>query len=98
MSDYAKIQKSLDTWEQGLPRDHVWSSFALKGYKTEGQDLVSYNCGFYWMSLTDGSGLPRRDHGDPALQYRYPQGVSSLVSGIQVSPRIQTNFCQHDIP
>ncbi|EON99010.1 putative general repressor of transcription-like protein [Phaeoacremonium minimum UCRPA7] len=40
MSDYAKIQKSLDTWEQGLPRDHVWSSFALKGYKTEGQDLA----------------------------------------------------------
>lgn len=39
-SEYAAIARKLEAWERGLPRDHLWSSFLLKGYKSEGQDLA----------------------------------------------------------
>ena len=40
-SEYHKMADRLAKWEEGLPNDHRWSSFLLKGYKQEGQDLVS---------------------------------------------------------
>ncbi|KAK0733686.1 hypothetical protein B0T26DRAFT_631339 [Lasiosphaeria miniovina] len=39
-SDYAKMERRLADWERGLPNDHRWSIFLLKGYKQEGQDLA----------------------------------------------------------
>lgn len=41
-SEYASMVNRLEEWENGLPSDHKWSPFLLKGYKQEGQDLVSY--------------------------------------------------------
>lgn len=41
-SEYAIMVNRLAEWERGLPNDHRWSSFLLKGYKQEGQDLVSH--------------------------------------------------------
>lgn len=40
-SRFALMVKKLNGWEQGLPREHLWSDAAFKGYKSEGQDLVS---------------------------------------------------------
>lgn len=39
-SEYFRIKMKLAEWEQKLPHEHLWSSFLLKGYKTEGQDLA----------------------------------------------------------
>ncbi|KAK3394123.1 hypothetical protein B0H63DRAFT_36844 [Podospora didyma] len=39
-SEYAKMVERLAAWESGLPNDHRWSIFLLKGYKQEGQDLA----------------------------------------------------------
>ncbi|KAK3331041.1 hypothetical protein B0H66DRAFT_466912 [Apodospora peruviana] len=39
-SEYAKMAKRLADWEGGLKGDHRWSTYLLKGYKQEGQDLA----------------------------------------------------------
>ncbi|KAH7161342.1 hypothetical protein EDB81DRAFT_641838, partial [Dactylonectria macrodidyma] len=39
-SEVALVIKRLHDWEQGLPQEHQWSHFFLKGYKADGQDLA----------------------------------------------------------
>lgn len=41
-SEFSKMVTRLRDWEQGLPHEHIWSTFLLKGYKAEGQDLVRF--------------------------------------------------------
>lgn len=40
-SEFSTMARRLHDWERSLPHEHVWSHFLLKGYKAEGQDLVS---------------------------------------------------------
>jgi len=40
-SEFTTMATKLKLWEEGLPRDHTWSPYLLKGYKAEAQDLVS---------------------------------------------------------
>ncbi|KAM4065330.1 fungal specific transcription factor [Hirsutella rhossiliensis] len=42
-SEFSQMARRLGEWEQGLPHEHMWSNFLLKGYKAEGQDLA-YLC------------------------------------------------------
>ncbi|KAF4509886.1 hypothetical protein G6O67_001823 [Ophiocordyceps sinensis] len=42
-SEFSQMATRLGEWEQGLPHEHMWSNFLLKGYKAEGQDLA-YLC------------------------------------------------------
>ena len=43
MSEFSKMARRLQEWEQNLPHEHMWSNFLLKGYKAEGQDLVCFD-------------------------------------------------------
>ena len=40
-SKFSLVVSKLRDWEHKLPREHSWNIFTLKGYKSEGQDLVS---------------------------------------------------------
>ncbi|KAG6056077.1 hypothetical protein E4U17_002502 [Claviceps sp. LM77 group G4] len=42
-SEFAQTARKLREWEQDLPHEHVWSTFLLKGYKAERQELA-YLC------------------------------------------------------
>lgn len=42
-SEFSQTARKLREWEQDLPHEHVWSTFLLKGYKAEGQELA-YLC------------------------------------------------------
>lgn len=39
-SEFSQTARNLQDWEQNLPHEHIWSTFLLKGYKAEGQELV----------------------------------------------------------
>lgn len=40
-SQFALMVERLAVWEGALPTAHMWNEFTFKGYKSEGQDLVS---------------------------------------------------------
>lgn len=42
-SEFSQTARKLREWEQDLPHEHVWSTFLLKGYKAESQELA-YLC------------------------------------------------------
>ncbi|KAG5999654.1 hypothetical protein E4U21_006433 [Claviceps maximensis] len=42
-SEFSQTARKLREWEQDLPHEHVWSTFLLKGYKAERQELT-YLC------------------------------------------------------
>ncbi|KAG6014829.1 hypothetical protein E4U43_006082, partial [Claviceps pusilla] len=39
-SEFSQTARKLREWEQDLPHEHVWSTFLLKGYKAERQELA----------------------------------------------------------
>ncbi|KAH9832690.1 Cytochrome-P450 monooxygenase [Teratosphaeria destructans] len=39
-SDYRRLADELETWEEGLPDQHKWSVWNLRGYKAEGMELA----------------------------------------------------------
>lgn len=42
-SEFSQTARKLKEWEHDLPHEHVWSTFLLKGYKAESQELA-YLC------------------------------------------------------
>lgn len=42
-SEFSQTARKLREWEQDLPHEHVWSTYLLKGYKAESQELA-YLC------------------------------------------------------
>lgn len=46
-SEFSQMARRLAEWEQGLPHEHMWSNFLLKGYKAEGQYLVCRRPGLH---------------------------------------------------
>ena len=85
-SEFSSMANRLREWEQSLPREHTWSSFLLKRYKAEGQDLVSPRAGGLASPACAcrivahrRSGLSLRDDDDEALQHRAAQAIPDRV-------------------